>query len=95
MRIDGIIWLEKVEQKIWEKHRVHPSEVEGILESDPHVRFVERGFRQGEDLYSAQGQTEAGRYLIVYFLYKPRSREALVVTAREMTQKERQQYAKA
>ena len=95
MRIDGIIWLEKVEQKIWEKHRVNPGEVEAILESGPHVRFVERGFRQGEDLYSAQGQTEAGRYLIEYFLYKPRSREALVVTAREMTQKERQQYAKA
>jgi hypothetical protein len=43
VRIDGIIWLENVERKIWEKHRVQPDEVEAVLESDPHVRFVERG----------------------------------------------------
>jgi hypothetical protein len=30
------------------------------LESDPHVRFVERGFRQGEDIYSALGRTPDG-----------------------------------
>ena len=95
MRIDGIIWLENVERKIWEKHRVQPDEVEAILESDPHVRFVERGFRQGEDVYSALGRTPDGRYLIVYFVYKPRTREALVVTARRMTRKERRQYGKA
>ena len=95
MRIDGIIWLENVERKIWEKHRVQPDEVEAILESDPHVRFVERGFRQGEDVYSALGRTPDGRYLIVYFVYKPRTREALVVTARNMTPKERRQYGKA
>ncbi len=95
MRIDGIIWLENVERKIWEKHRVQPGEVEAVLESDPHVRFVERGFRQGEDVYSALGRTRGGRYLIVYFVYKPRTREALVVTARRMTRKERRQYGKA
>lgn len=95
MRIDGIIWLENVERKIWEKHRVQPDEVEAVLESNPHVRFVERGFRQGEDVYSALGRTPGGRYVIVYFVYKPRAREALVVTARRMTRKERRQYGKA
>ena len=69
--------------------------MEAILDSDAHVRFVERGLRPGEDLYAALGQTSAWRHLIVYFLYKPQSREALVVTARGMTQKERRQYAKA
>lgn len=95
VRIDGIIWLENVEQKIWEKHRVHPSEAEAVLEAGAHIRFVERGFRQGEDLYAALGQTDAGRHLSVYFIYKPQSREALVVTARRMTRKERRRYAKA
>jgi uncharacterized protein len=95
VRIDGIIWLENVERKIWEKHRVRSSEVEAILDSRPHVRFVETGLREGEDLYAALGQTDAGRHLIVYFLYKPQSHEALVVTARGMTRKERRQYAKA
>ena len=95
MRIEGIIWLENVERKIWEKHRVQPGEVEAVLGSEPHVRFVEGGFRQGEDVYSALGRTPDGRYLIVYFIYKPRTREALVVTARRMTRKERRQYGKA
>jgi hypothetical protein len=95
VRIDGIIWLEDVERKIWEKHRVQPDEVEAVLESDPHVLFVERGFRQGDDVYAALGRTSGGRYLIVYFVHKPRTREALVVTARGMTRKERRQYGKA
>ena len=69
MRIEGIIWLESVERKIWEKHRVQADEVEAVLESNPHVRFVERGLRRGEDVYSALGRTPGGRYLIVYFIY--------------------------
>lgn len=95
MHIEGVIWLESVEQKIWEKHRVLSSEAEEVLESAKRVLFVEGGFRQGEDLYAALGRTQAGRYLAVYFVYKPRSHEALVVTARGMTRKERKQYAKA
>ncbi len=95
MRIDGIIWLEDVERKIWEKHRVRPGEAEEILRPGVHIRFVERGFRQGEDLYAGLGRTEAGRHLIVFFIYKLQSREALVVTVRGMTRKERRRYAKA
>jgi uncharacterized DUF497 family protein len=41
----------------------------------------------------ALGTTDSGRYLTVYFLYK-KNKEALIVTARDMTEKERKKYAK-
>ncbi len=37
------------------------------------------------------GQTEGGRYLIVFFVYK-RDKSALILSAREMTQGERRRY---
>ena len=46
---------------------------------------------QDEDVYVALGRTEAGRYLAVFFVYKA-TREALILTARDMTHKERRKY---
>ncbi len=54
---------------------------------------MERGDYEGEDVFEALGQTEEGRYLAVFFVFK-RSRDALVISARDMTQKERRRYAK-
>ena len=45
----------------------------------------------GEHLYAAYGQTESGRYLAVFFIYK-RSGEALILTARDMESSERRAY---
>ena len=41
----------------------------------------------------AYGQTDAGRYLFVVFIYKL-NRRALILSARDMTDKERQLYRK-
>jgi uncharacterized DUF497 family protein len=41
----------------------------------------------------ALGTADSGRYLTVYFLYK-KNKEAFIVTARDMTEKERKRYAK-
>jgi hypothetical protein len=46
----------------------------------PHFRFVEKGHRKGENVYSAVGQTDAGRYLICFFAQKQDNR-ALVLSA--------------
>lgn len=46
-----------------------------------------------EDVYVAYGRAESGRYLILFFIYKL-SRVALVISAREMDQKERRQYGR-
>ena len=58
-----------------------------------HYRCIETGDVAGEDIYAAMGQTEAGRYLIVFFVYKTTG-EALVISARDMTRKERRAYGK-
>jgi uncharacterized DUF497 family protein len=39
------------------------------------------------------GQTHAGRHLIVFFVHK-KSQEALVLSARQMTDNERKRYDK-
>ncbi len=54
--------------------------------------YVHHGaYCEGEDVYSAQGRTDAGRYLIVFFIYKP-DHLALIVSARDMDAKERRRY---
>ena len=92
-RIGGIIWLEEISEKLWRKHRVGESEVADLLANDPQFRFVESGDREGEDVYSASGQSSSGRYLIVFFVWK-KSTEALIVSARKMTPTERKRYGK-
>lgn len=93
MKIEEIIWLEAVEDKIVRKHQVHPFEVEQALMNYPHVRFMEREHQPGEDLYAAFRQSDGGRYLAVYFIAKPKQR-ALIVKARDMTRKEKRTYGR-
>ena len=87
MKLSGIIWLEEIVEKIERKHHVTQDEVR------VHFRFVEKGHRQGENVYSALGQTSSGRYLIVFFVRK-KTRQALPISARDMTRAERRRYEK-
>ena len=93
MYIERIIWFPKTVDKLAWKHGVIPQEVEEILFDHPLYRKIQKGHVPGEDLYAALGQTDAGRYLIIFFIYKP-TREALIISARDMSSKERKQYAK-
>ena len=69
LQIDEIIWQQQFVEKLAIKHGVEKTEVEEILSNRPRFRFVSKGNRSGKDVYSAMGQTDAGRYLIV-FLFK-------------------------
>jgi len=91
LKIKSLIWLDEVIEKLSRKHNVSPDEVKEILESDPHFRFVEKGHRERENVYSALGQTQGGRYLIIFFVYK-KGGGALVLSARDMTPRERKRY---
>lgn len=93
MDITGIIWLKEVVSKLQWKHNITTAEVEEVLANKPRHKLHERGKVSGEDLYAAYGQTDAGRYLTVFLIYK-RNREALIVTARDMDRKESRKYAK-
>jgi len=62
-----------------------------MLDLAPRFRFVEKGHRRGEDVYAALGRTEAGRYLMVFFVYREDQR-IIVLSARDMTVGERRLY---
>jgi uncharacterized DUF497 family protein len=91
MKIAGIIWLEDVIEKLKWKHAVKREEVKQVFANAPRFRFAEKGHRRGDDVYSALGQTEGGRYLTVFFVLKKGSR-ALILSARDMTDSERKRY---
>ena len=55
MTIEGIIWLRRVVDKLAGKHHVETYEVEEVLSNKPKIRFVEKGARRGENIYSALG----------------------------------------
>ena len=91
MDIYEVIWRNKFIEKLTDKHNVSTDEVEEVLFGSPFIRFWEKGETAGEDLYLAYGQTEAGRYLVVFFIRKPQ-KMALPISARDMTNSERKYY---
>jgi len=91
MYIDDFIWLPDIADKIAIKHNVFQEEAEEVFFNKPKYRFVESGYTPGEDVYSASGRTDAGRYLIVFFIRKP-GNKALILSARDMDRKERKRY---
>ncbi len=93
MRIEGLILLPAVVEKLEKKHRLAPEEVAEVFEGEPRFRFVEKGEREGEDLYMAYGRTEAGRYVVALFIWKETG-EALVISARDMAPKDRKWYGR-
>lgn len=93
MRIAGFIWLEQIVEKLERKHDVTPEEVESMFEQRPRYRFVEHGNVPGENLYSAVGQTEEGRYLVAFFIHKEDA-HALIISARSMDKAEKKRYGR-
>ena len=91
MNIDDFIWLPHIVNKLAVKHHVMQDEVEEVIFNHPKYRFAESGHQSGEDVYAAFGQTDAGRYLAVFFVRKSGNR-ALILSARDMDQKERKRY---
>jgi uncharacterized DUF497 family protein len=88
LNIYEVIWRSKFVEKLADKHNVTREEVEEVLFGRPLIRFWEKGQTAGEDLYLAYGQTDAGRYLVVFFIRKPQNM-ALPISARDMTNSER------
>ncbi|MEW5987187.1 MAG: BrnT family toxin [Chloroflexota bacterium] len=91
MRLSEIIWKDQFADKIVDKHRVDPAEVEQVLFGRPYTRRAEKGRVKGEDLYVAYGRTRTGRYLTIFFVLK-RQTAALPISARDMTASERRYY---
>jgi uncharacterized DUF497 family protein len=93
MQIDYIICPETIEEKLVRKHHVTLHEARQVLLNNPRIRFAEKGYVAYEDVYAAFGQTFGRRYLSVFFIFKPNDNTAIIISARDMSQKERKSYA--
>jgi len=93
VNITGIVWLQKIVDKIERKHNLHKDEVEQTFINNPQYRFLEKGKIDGEDVYAVYSRTDSGRYLTAIFIRKF-GNQALIITARDMDRKERKQYEK-
>lgn len=93
MYIDEFIWLPDIVDKLAYKHNISPEEAEEVFLNRPRFFFMEKGRVAGEDLYMALGQTDAGRYLSIFFIRKV-GELALIISARDMDAKERRRYGR-
>jgi len=93
LKINGLIWLDEIVEKLERKHNVLQQEVRNILSKSSHFRLIEKGHLPNEHVYAALGQTMAGRYLIIFFIHKI-DNQALILSARDMTPAERRNYDK-
>ncbi len=93
MEIPRIIWLEDIVEKLIWKHNDHEEGIIEVLDNKPRFQRKEKGHRPGEDVYVAFGRTRTNRYLSVFFVYT-RDKQAVIVSARDMTNKERRKHDK-
>ena len=93
MKIVEFLWKEQFVEKLERKHQVFTEEVEEVFRNAPRFNFIVKGQVAGENVYRALGQTDDGRYLAVFFIYK-RGGKALPISARDMDAKERRRYGK-
>jgi len=94
MQIEIIVCPDRIEEKLESKHSVTCHETRQVLFRNPRIRFAEKGHTGGEDVYVAFGQTFGGRYLSIFFIYKPTDKAAVVISARDMSDKERRAYGR-
>jgi uncharacterized DUF497 family protein len=94
VQIETIVCPERIEAKLESKHGVRFSEAREILFGEPRIRFAEKGHTAGEDVYAAFGQTLGGKYLSVFFIYKPKLKTAVIISARDMSDRERKAYGR-
>jgi len=94
MEMNFIICPDRIQEKLISKHRVTLEEARQVMLSRPRIRFAEKGYVEDNDVYVAFGQTFSGRYLAIFFVYKPDEKTAIIISARNMTKKERKAYGR-
>jgi uncharacterized protein len=94
MQIDYIVCPETIEEKLVKRHHVTLREVRQALLNNPRIRFAEKGYIESEDVYAAFGRTFGGRYLSIFFIFKAYDNTAVIISARDMSQKERKAYGR-
>jgi len=96
MHIARIVCPEAIEDKLAVKHHVTVREVRHKYCCQTHVSGLLRRVipRATMYVYAAFGQTFGGRHLAVFFVYKPDTATAIIISARDMSDKERRAYGR-
>jgi len=89
----GFEWDDANFFKNWEKHKVTAPECEQIFFNQPLIAAKDEKHSRKESRYYALGHTQFGRHLFVVFtIRKDRIR---VISARDMSRKERKVYERS
>jgi hypothetical protein len=86
VKIEKISWDEETVYHI-ARHGVSPEEVEEALFNTDSPPLIMRG---RESRYLAYGRTQAGRFLLVVWVFQ--HKKTRIITARDLTAKEKQFY---
>jgi len=86
----GFQWDKGNLLKIWERHGVVPLECEGVFFNEPLVALPDERHSKQEVRFYALGKTDGGRLLFVAFAI--RGRLIRVISARDMSRRERRIY---
>ena len=86
----GFQWDEGNIHKIWEKHKVTPAECEQIFFNMPLIATEDIKHSQKELRFFTLGQTDLGRRLFSVFTI--RNKLIRIISARDMSRKERKEY---
>ncbi len=89
----GFQWDAGNAEKNWERHRVSRTECEGVFFNHPLLVATDEEHSAKEPRYFALGQTDLARHLFVVFAI--RAECVRVISARDMSRKERKVYERA
>jgi uncharacterized DUF497 family protein len=84
---EGFQWDGGNSAKIWDRHRVMPSECEELFFNQPVIVGSDAPHSAGEERFYALGRSDSGRLMFVVFTI--RGRLIRVISARDMSRKER------
>jgi uncharacterized DUF497 family protein len=94
VQIETIVCSERIEAKLESKHHVSFSEARQILFSEPRIRFAENGHTLARMFTSPSGRRLAADIFRSFSSNKPRLKTAIVISARDMSGKERKAYGR-
>ena len=86
----GFEWDEGNVKKNWESHRVTPQEAEQVFFNRPLIVADDAKHSEAERRYYVLGQTDEDRALFVVFTV--REERIRVISARDMSRRERKVY---
>lgn len=91
-RIEGFDWDDGNSRKSADKHGVGQAEAEQVFLNEPLLLAEDMRHSRAEPRFHALGRTDAGRLVHVTFTLRHGGTKVRVISARDMSRKERTRY---